>query len=75
MNKKLVRLKDDRKLNGVCSGIAVYLGIDPTIVRLLWAVITIFTGFVPGIVLYIACIFIIPEESGYIEGTFREKND
>ncbi|HOA31986.1 MAG TPA: PspC domain-containing protein, partial [Clostridia bacterium] len=37
--KRIYRKRNDRKLAGVCSGIADYLNLDPTIVRLLWAVL------------------------------------
>ena len=40
MNKKLYRSKNDKKISGVCGGIAEYFGIDATIVRLLWVNIT-----------------------------------
>ena len=46
---------------GVCQGIANYLNMDATVVRLLWAMITIFS-FGTGFILYIACIFIIPDQ-------------
>ena len=54
-------------LDGVCAGIAEYFGIDPTVVRVLWAIVSLIWGF--GILLYIACMIIIPRKpSGYIEG-------
>ena len=43
--KKLYRSKDDRMLAGVCGGIAEYLDIDPTVVRILWIVSVVFAGF------------------------------
>lgn len=64
MQKKLYRIKEDRKICGVCSGISIYLGIDSTIVRILWVILSLITVFV-GIVLYIACVFIIPEEPNF----------
>ena len=60
MSKKLYRSTSDRQLAGVCSGIAKYLNIDPTVIRILWVIATLF-GFA-GLIAYIACIFIIPEE-------------
>lgn len=59
MQKKLVRSKKNRMIGGVCGGIAEYLGIDPTIVRLIWAVTTLFWG--TGIILYLLAWAIIPE--------------
>ncbi|MCD8036306.1 MAG: PspC domain-containing protein [Clostridiales bacterium] len=70
--KKLVRPRDGRKVSGVCLGIADYIGIDAAIVRILWVVGTlIFFG--AGILLYIACIFIIPEDDNTIDVDFTEK--
>lgn len=65
--KRLVRSKDDVKLAGVCSGLATYLGIDPTVVRIVYALATIFTGVGLGIILYIACIFIMPVDDDIID--------
>mgnify|MGYP002561383673 FL=1 len=49
--KKLYKSDVDRKLCGVCGGIAEYLGIDSTIVRLIWVVLVVFFG--TGILAYI----------------------
>ena len=59
--KKLYKSRNDKKLSGVCAGIAEYFGIDPTLVRLLWAVITVFSAVVAGTLAYIVCALIIPE--------------
>ena len=59
MNKKLYRNTANKILAGVCSGIADYVNIDPTIVRLIWALIGL-TG--TGIVAYLVCALIIPEK-------------
>ena len=66
MEKKLYRSRKDRKLVGVCAGLANYFALDPVLVRVLWAVISIFYG--AGILAYIVCAFLIPEEPDYIEG-------
>ncbi len=47
-------------LGGVCGGMAEYLVVDPTVVRLGWALISLFWG--AGIVLYVAALIIVPEE-------------
>ena len=60
MQKKLYRSKTDRKLAGVCGGVAEYLNIDPTVIRVIWAVTSLF-AFV-GILAYAVCAVIIPEE-------------
>ena len=44
MEKKLYRSQNDKKLCGVCGGIAEYFDIDPTVIRLLWILATLFFG-------------------------------
>ncbi|MBQ2698953.1 MAG: PspC domain-containing protein [Firmicutes bacterium] len=60
MEKRLYR-SDNRMLLGVCGGIAEYFGIDPTIVRLLWVLLT-FIGF-SGLIIYIIAAFIMPAKN------------
>ena len=57
---KLHKSKSDRKLAGVCGGLAESLGIDSTIVRLVWALMIFGWGI--GVPLYIICAIILPEE-------------
>ena len=64
MQKKLYRSATDKKLAGVCGGVAKYLNIDPTVIRVLWAIMSLF-AFI-GVVAYIVCAFIIPEEPSNI---------
>jgi phage shock protein C len=59
----LRRSRTDRMLAGVCGGIAETYGADPTAVRLLAAIIAIFTGIVPMVVLYLIAAVIVPESS------------
>jgi len=56
--KKLVK-SADRKICGVCGGIGEYLGIDPTVIRLLWVVFTFMGG--AGLLAYIVAAIIVPE--------------
>ncbi len=58
--KKLERSRSNRFLGGVCGGLANYLNMDPTLVRVLTVLITLFTG-IP-IILYIVALFVVPEE-------------
>lgn len=60
MAKKLYRSKTDRKLWGVCGGLAKYFNVDPTIVRVL-AVVSILFGTL-GIWIYIIMALVVPEE-------------
>ena len=58
--KRLYKSRTDKKIDGVCGGIATYFGIDPTAVRLLWVVLSCFGG--SGLLAYIIAMIIIPEE-------------
>jgi len=49
--KRFVRSTNDRKIAGVCAGVADYFDIDPTIIRILWALATLIPG--PNIIAYI----------------------
>jgi phage shock protein C len=60
--KQLIRLRSDRKIAGVCSGLARYLDLDVSLVRILWFFITLVSGVAPGIVAYILAWIIVPEE-------------
>jgi len=57
--KRLTK-SNDKKICGVCGGIAEFFGVDPTIIRLL-AVVLIFCGIGTGLVIYIVAAFILPE--------------
>ncbi|MDD1675301.1 MAG: PspC domain-containing protein [Methanomicrobiales archaeon] len=59
--KNLYRSKRNRVVAGVCGGIGEYLEIDPTVIRVIWALFTIFSMGV-GILAYLAAWIIIPEE-------------
>ena len=59
MNKRLYRSSNSRMLCGVCGGIAEYFDIDPTLVRLGWALFCALGG--SGIIAYIIAAIIIPE--------------
>lgn len=62
--KRLTRSTTDRKIAGVCSGLAEYLDLDPTVVRLAWAMLTIWPGaIVLGFVAYLVAWFVVPEGS------------
>jgi phage shock protein C len=60
--RRLYRSKTDRKFAGVLGGWAAYMGLDPSLVRIAYAVVTILTGFVPGMLLYVLMMFIVPAE-------------
>jgi phage shock protein PspC (stress-responsive transcriptional regulator) len=59
MDKKLYRSKNDKKICGVCGGLAEYFDIDTTLVRLGTAVLVLFVG--GGLIAYIIAAIIMPE--------------
>ena len=63
MDKKLYRNAENKMIAGVCSGLAEYINIDPTIVRLIWALIALSGA---GLVAYLVAAIIIPEKPSNI---------
>jgi phage shock protein C len=61
--KKLMRSRFDRKVGGVCAGLAQYLDLDVSLVRILWFFVVLVSGIFPGIVAYVLAWIIVPEES------------
>lgn len=64
MKKRIYKIEDGKKLDGVCGGIAEYFDIDPTLVRLAWILFTCFYG--SGIVAYIIAAIVMPRKSDVI---------
>ena len=58
MEKKLYRNTRNKMVAGVCSGLAEYINIDPTIIRVIWALVGLSGA---GVVAYLLCALIIPE--------------
>lgn len=59
--KKLRRPRTGRMLAGVCASIANYFALDPTVIRVVYTLATVFTAF-SGIIIYFLLMLIIPEE-------------
>jgi len=59
--KRLVRIRDDSVLAGVCGGFGQYFNLDSALLRLLWVFFTIFGG--SGVLAYLVAVFVIPDES------------
>lgn len=57
--KRLYKSRNNKMICGVCAGIADYFNIDPSIVRVLWAVLALAAS--TGVLAYIACAIILPE--------------
>lgn len=60
--KKLYRSRSDSMISGVCGGLAEYFGLDPTVVRLLYVLLSLFSVCFPGLLFYIIAMLIIPLE-------------
>lgn len=61
MKKKLYRSNQDKMLCGVLGGLAEYLNVDVTLIRIIYAALSVFSAGFPGLVLYIICAIVIPE--------------
>ncbi len=59
--KQLTRSTTNRSISGVCGGLADYLNMDATMLRVLVVVVTLFTGIFPGLIVYILLAALIPE--------------
>ena len=59
--KRLYRSKTERILGGVCGGIGIHLDVDPIIIRIVWVILTCLSLGI-GIVAYLVCWIIVPEE-------------
>jgi phage shock protein C len=64
--KRLMRPRANRKIAGVCAGLAEYFDLDVTLVRVLWLVITFFSALIFGTVGYIVAWIVMPEEPEYL---------
>jgi phage shock protein C len=69
-HKQLMLSATDKKLAGVCGGIAEYLDVDPTVVRLIWVALSVVPGgFVGGALAYFLAWIIIPKASAFATTT------
>ncbi len=60
-SKKLYRSANNKIFAGIIGGLGEYFNLDPSILRLFWLVILIFTGFIPGIIVYFAATLVVPK--------------
>lgn len=60
--KRLFRSSKNKKVWGVLGGIGEYYNVDPTLLRLAWILIVVFTGLAPGIIAYILAAAIMPKK-------------
>lgn len=74
--KRLYRSRTDRRVAGVCGGIADYLAIDPTIVRVIWVILSLAGAGGPGLILYVVLAMVVPEEPEFVQTSAQKvKND
>jgi phage shock protein C len=71
MNDRLYRSVDDRVIAGVCGGLAVRMAIDPSLVRIAYAVLALVTGIFPLLILYVIMAAVVPEEPTGFAGVGR----
>lgn len=60
MKKRLYKSSTDKKVCGVCGGIANYFDVDPTVIRLIWVIFTLVGG--SGLIAYIIAAIIMQDE-------------
>ena len=72
--RRLMRSASDSKIAGVCGGLAEYLGVDSTIVRLFWAILAVVPGgIVGGIVAYLVAWVIMPKAPATVTAQIEAK--
>lgn len=62
LSRPLRRSRDDRVVAGVVGGLAAYFGIDPTMARVLYVIVSILSAAFPGLLVYIVMWVLVPEE-------------
>lgn len=60
--KHLYRSRENKVFGGVIGGLGEYFGLDPVLLRLIWVLILIFTGIVPGLIVYLIALVVVPEK-------------
>jgi phage shock protein PspC (stress-responsive transcriptional regulator) len=69
--KPIRRSRHDGVLGGVCAGLAAWADWHPSVVRVLYVVVTVFTGFVLGIAAYLVLWVFLPVEAAAVGGAAR----
>lgn len=59
--KKLYRSQANKTFLGVCGGLGEYFDVDPTVIRLAWLLLVIFSGIFPGLIAYVFAALLIPK--------------
>ena len=61
--KKLYRSNDNKTFAGIIGGVGEYFSVDPVLLRLIFLIITIMSGILPAILVYLIAIIIVPKKS------------
>jgi phage shock protein C len=62
--KRLYRSRTNRMISGVCAGLAEFLAVDPTVVRLVFVIVGVAGWVFPAVLIYLVMAIVIPEEPG-----------
>lgn len=62
MRKKLYKSRNDRVIQGVCGGISEYINADPTVVRVVYVVVSLLSANIPGVLLYLILSIVMPNK-------------
>lgn len=65
--KKLYKSRKSKIFTGVIGGVGEYFNIDPVLLRIVWLLFVIFTGLLPGSIVYMVATFIVPENPDYTD--------
>ncbi|MEK7646973.1 MAG: PspC domain-containing protein [Patescibacteria group bacterium] len=65
--KKLYRSGKNKIIAGIFGGVGEYFDIDPSLLRLFWVLIVVFTGFLPGIIAYLVSVAVVPQKTHKLE--------
>ncbi len=68
MKKKLTKSRNNVVVSGVLGGISEFIGIDPTIIRVVYIILSLFTAGFPGFMLYITLMIIMPSDRSNANG-------
>ena len=58
--KKLYRSTENKIFGGIIGGLGEYFDVDPVLLRVFWVFVAVFTGIIPGVIVYLMALFIIP---------------
>lgn len=74
-NKRLYRSEDNKIMFGIMGGFGEYFDIDPTILRAIYIVVSVFTAIFPGIIAYILMAMVVPKHPDVIKAEMRQAEE